>query len=485
MAQARKILVADADPETVRLLAPPLRQRGYHVHHAHDGSRALQVAILRFPDLILLDDRTPLLDPKSFVRILRTNPRTERIPVVLLGTSPDPERVRAGTYLQKPLQVDEVLARVEQLFMRADAARAAGESRDLEGDLSHIPLPDLLQVLAGNHRTGRLTLDRGEERAEISIREGRVVDAVLGPAVAEKALWRLLTRQEGSFAFRSGIASGLERIDRRLDELLLEGMRQHDELTALRPGMPGPGDQLELAVDPAELPPGLHPVTREVAAALAGPLPFAALLDRCTASDLEVCRALIAMLEHGLVRRHQAAPAPAAAPFLAAPQLHALRARVARGRSSGPRTIGKVVVAGGDPAARRAARQRLAALPGFTPLGLGPEQPFGTLGRLELGDGLRIDLVELPVDAGARPLWRPFAAGAVGALVLLPADDAAPLLAELSRELRLPLVATGPGAEGVPAALADAPGGLSYEGNDAGEALRALLNGAARRRAGY
>src|SRR5512140_1029158 len=111
MPPVRKILIADPDPETVRLLAPPLRQRGYQVHAARDGSRALQVAILRFPDLVIFDERSPLLDARTFVRILRTNPRTERIPVVLTGESVDVDRARLGTSLKKPFNLDEVVGR--------------------------------------------------------------------------------------------------------------------------------------------------------------------------------------------------------------------------------------------------------------------------------------------------------------------------------------------------------------------------------------
>lgn len=486
MPPARKILIADADPETVRLLAPALRQRGYQVQAAHDGSRALQVAILRFPDLILLDDRTPLLDTRTFVRILRTNPRTERIPVVLMGLTPDPDRLRLGSYLEKPLHLDAALARIEQIFRRSDAARAAGESRELEGNLAQIPLPDLLQVLSMNRKTGRLTVEREGERAEVLLREGRVVDATLGALTAEKALWRLLTRREGQFTFQPGVAPAAERIERRLDELLLEGLRQADELAALLPTLPAPADRIELAVGAAELPGGLHPVTEEVVGLLAVPRAFSELLDRCHASDLEAARAVSTLLERGVARRKAAAAPPAAAALLAPHELHALRARVARGRSSGPQTVGKVVVAGGGPLSRRAALLRFATLPGFVPA---PETPlggtFGTLGRLDLGDGVRLDLVELPGGPEQRPLWRPFAAGAVGALVLLPADDAAPLLEDLARGLRLPMVVCGPAPEAVPEGLRDAPGGMAFEGSDAAEALRALLAGAAVRQAAY
>ena len=481
MPPVRKILIADPDAETVRTLAPALRQRGFQVHGARDGSRALQVAILRFPDLVIFDDRTPLVDARTFVRILRTNPRTERIPVLLTGENPDPDRVRLGTYLAKPFRLDEVLARIEQAFRRLEASRAvAGESREIEGNLAQIPLVDLLQILAVNRKTGRLAVEREDERADVWLREGRVVDARMGEVSGEKALWRLLTRREGQFAFVPGQEAVPERIERKLDELVLEGLRQADEVSRLSPDLPPPHDVLALTVHPSEMPPGLHPVTEEVVALLARPLAFGDLLDRTHASDLEAMRAVRALLEHGTVRRIERRPPAEEAPLLVPHELHALRARIARGRSSGPQTVGKVVVAGGGPLARRSALARLSALPGFSQEE-GGQAGFGTLGRLALGDGVRVDLTAIPGEREQRPLWRPFAVGALGALVLLPAADVAPLLEELARVLKLPVVVCGPPDAAVPEAVRDAPGGVSRGGADAAEALRALLAGAAAR----
>jgi DNA-binding response OmpR family regulator len=478
MPPVRKILVADPDPAVVRALAPALRQRGYQVHAARDGSRALQIAILRFPDLILFDERCPLLDARTFVRILRTNPRTERIPVILTGEAVEPDRARLGTWLKKPFNHDEVLARIEQVFRRVDASRAvSGDGRDIEGNLAQIPLVDLLQILSVNKKSGRLTVEREGEHAEIALRDGRVTDATVGVVTGEKALFRLLTRREGQFAFVPGQDVGAERIERKVEELVLEGLRQADEVARLLPHLPAATDAIELAVHPSEIPPGLHPVTEEVVALLDGPRRFQDVVDRCRASDLEAMRAALALLEHGYARRREGgAPAPRGE-LLAAHELHGLRARIARGRSSGPQTVGKIVVAGGGPLARRAALARFQTVPGFRPEAA-PPSVFGTLGRLTLGDGVRVDLAELPGDRVQRPLWRPFASGAVGALVLLPADDAEPLLDELAKVLRLPVVVCGPSEASVPAALREAPGGFVFGGSDAAEGLRALLAGA-------
>ena len=478
MPPARKILFADPDPSTTRLLGPPLRQRGYQVHTARDGSRALQVAILRFPDLVVFDERCPLLDARTFVRILRTNPRTERIPVLLTGEAVDPDRSRLGTYLRKPFNQDEVLSRIEQVFRRVEAARAvSGESREIEGNLAQIPLVDLLQILSVNRKTGRLAVEREGERAVIVLRDGRVLDATLGNVAGEKALFRLLTRREGQFAFVPGqVAEAAGRIDRRVEELMLEGLRQADEAARLLAVLPRAEDTVELALHPSEIPPGLHPITEEVVTLLGSPRRFQEVVDRCPASDLEVMRAVLALLERGYARRREGALPKGQGELLAPHELHALRARIVRGRSSGPQTVGKVVVAGGGPLARRAARGRFETLPGYH-AELEPWAGFGTIGRLDLGEGVKVDLTELPGDPQHRPLWRPFASGAVGALVLLPALDAEPLLLELARVLRLPVAVCGPRDAPVPAALKDARG-VAYEGSDAAEALRALLAGA-------
>jgi hypothetical protein len=218
-----------------------------------------------------------------------------------------------------------------------------------------------------------------------------------------------------------------------------------------------------------------------VVALLDAPRTFAEIVDRCRSSDLEAIRAVLALVERGYARRSAGSPAEEEPPpLLAAHELHALRARIARGRSSGPQTVGKIVVAGGGPLARRAALARFQSVPGFR---AEPAEPrgFGTLGRLALGDGVRVDLTELPGDPAQRPLWRPFASGAVGALVLLPAHDDEALLAELARTLRLPVVVCGPSGAEVPQVLRELPGGFAFEGSDAAEALRALLAGAGAR----
>jgi CheY-like chemotaxis protein len=466
-----------APPESCRPRPPPRgawRRRGALQLCGRAARAAL--ALQRQPDLVLFDEDCPLVDARSFARILRSNPRTAAIPVVLVSRRGAGRR--AGVALEKPLREEDVVARADQVLRRAAAARAAAASRELEGDLAEFPLGDLLQVLGVNRRSGRLVLDPAGERGEILLRDGRVADASAGAVRGEKALYRLLTRREGPFTFAPGPVEGPATIDRRVEEVVLEGARHADEAAVLRDAVPAPGETLELC-RVEELPPELHPVTAEVVALLERPLPLAELLDRAEASDLEVLRAVETLLARGFARRREGPVAPSPAPILDPAAMQALRDRVARGRASGAQAVSKVAVAGGGPLSRRAALSRLAALPGFL-ADPAPPTRFGTLGRLDLGEGLRVDICELPLDLDHLPVFRAFAAGALGALLLLPADGLGEGHATALRDLGVPVVAVGPSAEAIPAALADGPAPPAFGGADPAEGLRALLAGAGR-----
>lgn len=479
----RKVLIADPELEAVRPLSKALRQRGYQVAHAPDGSRALEVAVLRHPDAVLFDERCPLIEARSFVQILESNPRTADIPVLLTTARVDPDRARLfkDGVLHKPFNVDEVLARVDQLCRRAEAARELkGDNREIEGALAQLPLPDLMQILSMNRRTGRLALVHGNQRGEVSLREGRPVSARFGEVEGEKALFRLLSFQEGAFSFAPGAAAGRVQIDRSMEDALLEGARQSDERARLWAELPPPATRVVQAphqpplVDP-------HPVTDEVDKLLVQPRRVQDLLDLAQAPDLEVLTALKALLEKGRVVVREGED-PAERPLLTAAEVHALRGRILHGRPVRTATVAKVLLCCSG---ARGGRLVLQGLPHLAAVASEPgclQSGFGTLGRVEVSETLKVDLVLLPTADAARPLWKPFAAGAVGGLLLEDDEAALRLARHLAFELRLPVVVAGGSASGglfgsdlLPAALAGAPAGASVVLTDLSSALRTLL----------
>ena len=473
MTAVRKVLIADPDLEAARSLSKALRQRGYQVHYAPDGSRALEVAVLRHPDVVLFDEACPLIEPGVFTQILGSNPRTEGIPVVRTGVQPALQGL-VQDVLQKPFQLADVLARIEELLSRAPSA-ALPESQELEGSLVQLPLPDLLQMLKLNKRSGRLELSRAGEEGAVVVAEGRPADASLGTVQGEKALFRLLSWTEGNFAFRPGAPPSVARISRGMDDALLEGMRQADEVRRLEPLLPA--WKARLVAVPGKRPPpeGLGAALH---LALHEPHTLAELVDSHPDSDVLVLEAVAQLLKRGLVHVTEAQAPPDSGPLLAAAEVHALRARLFRGRPGARPKVATVLLC--SQSVERT-RRFLAQLPN----GLaGPEEAaalesgFGTVARLELGESLRLDFCVLPSADAARPLWRPFSAGALGLLVLDAEEETVALASALAWQRRLPLVCV---LADVPPQLAGAPLHALAVPATADVALRALLAAPERR----
>jgi DNA-binding response OmpR family regulator len=134
----KKILVVDDDADVVELVAFSLKRAGYSVGTAADGVEALKKARSVAPHLIVLDVMLPELDGFAVCEILRRNPATASIPILLL-TAWSTELARyagfeagANDYVTKPFSPRELVSRVQGLLQyprrRADPPEA-GKSR--------------------------------------------------------------------------------------------------------------------------------------------------------------------------------------------------------------------------------------------------------------------------------------------------------------------------------------------------------------------
>jgi adenylate cyclase len=120
-AEARQgnILIVDDTPDNLRLLSTALVQHGYVVRNAINGALALSSAQVTKPDLILLDIMMPGMDGYEVCRRLKANPQTSDIPVIFISAIDDTlDKVKAFEvggmdYVTKPIQIEEVLVRIE------------------------------------------------------------------------------------------------------------------------------------------------------------------------------------------------------------------------------------------------------------------------------------------------------------------------------------------------------------------------------------
>jgi two-component system sensor histidine kinase/response regulator len=118
MDQKNTILVVDDIPENVEVLLNFLDQAGFKVLISHDGEMGLETAEYALPDLILLDILMPGWDGFETCQRLKANSKTKNIPVIFMTALSDTmEKVKAfkvgaADYITKPIQYEEVLARV-------------------------------------------------------------------------------------------------------------------------------------------------------------------------------------------------------------------------------------------------------------------------------------------------------------------------------------------------------------------------------------
>jgi DNA-binding response OmpR family regulator len=118
----KKILVVEDDEDLVELLRFNLKNAGFSIGTAGDGVEALKKARAAVPDLILLDLMLPGLDGFAVCEILRHDPATTSIPIIMLtAVAGEMARVAgleagANDYITKPFSPRELIARVEALL---------------------------------------------------------------------------------------------------------------------------------------------------------------------------------------------------------------------------------------------------------------------------------------------------------------------------------------------------------------------------------
>lgn len=116
-----RILVVDDSPDNVLLVKTILEEEGYDITQADSGYVALAQIDESPPDLVLLDIMMPGMDGYEVTRRIRDNKKLPFIPILLITAHDQPSVVEgldlgADDFIRKPVELDELLARVRSLL---------------------------------------------------------------------------------------------------------------------------------------------------------------------------------------------------------------------------------------------------------------------------------------------------------------------------------------------------------------------------------
>lgn len=171
-----KILVVDDEPDVVELIRFNLKAAGHEVLTAQDGEEALKKAKMYVPSLIVLDVMLPEVDGLEICKLLRRDPATAAVPIIMLtAKASEIDRVLglelgADDYITKPFSPRELVLRIKNLLRRQQTSQEKPEQVQM-ADL-FIDLPRHLVTVAGQRV--ELTATEFKLLTTLASRRGRV-----------------------------------------------------------------------------------------------------------------------------------------------------------------------------------------------------------------------------------------------------------------------------------------------------------------------
>ena len=217
------------------------------------------------------------------------------------------DRILIGTSIIKLVAADgagasEAKAKLEDVAQ----GRRTSQVRTMSGSIAEIPLPDLLQLFSASKKTGTLVIRTEHDVGKIYIDGGRVQFAVVNEhfdVPPMKSLFRILTWAVGSFDMDAAEEREFPtKIEMSTEGILMDAMRQIDEIRRLGPEMPAHTANLSLAMP-------LVPPLRELSHEELDVLQLAhnyghveMILNKSLASDLDTSTILAKLAKNGYLR---------------------------------------------------------------------------------------------------------------------------------------------------------------------------------------
>jgi len=220
------------------------------------------------------------------------------------------DRILIGTSILKLVKAGSSAemtdAQVKQNLEQVAAQQSQKQTKTaMTGKLEEVPLPDLLQLFYTSKKNGVLVVT-GDREGKIYLRQGKVYYAViddnheLGP---QKSFNRIITWERGEFELRPPDSQEfMVELDSSTEALLMDSLRQLDELRRIQPQLPPPDSTLTLAVPMSAPLRELTPEELDVLQLVINWGTLQGIIDHSPADDLVVCTAIVNLMSRDYVR---------------------------------------------------------------------------------------------------------------------------------------------------------------------------------------
>jgi DNA-binding response OmpR family regulator len=232
------ILVVDPDTAERNVIAKSLYRQQRWIDVAAHGVGALESVAHRTPDLVITELEMPRMDGWALIERLRSSTFSTPIPVMVVTKDASTQnrvralRMGAVDVLAKPVDLEELELRVQNILHHARHARLARCGPELTGDLAVIGLGTALTLLELERRSGTLVIERERDRAQLAVKDGCIVTGELtqraGCSLVD-CMSELLAWPSGRFVFQEEDIEG-DGEATPLSAILLEAARVSDEM---------------------------------------------------------------------------------------------------------------------------------------------------------------------------------------------------------------------------------------------------------------
>jgi len=238
-----KLLVIDSNVLFAKRLTAALRDQGFEVTHAMDAPYALTMLEWDTPSVILCATNLREMSAYDIVPILHGDAKTAQIPVIAIGD--DGEKGLMAAYRAG---CDDCVSRQQGAESIANQVRQFLRSREegfqptqmlessltaLEGNLSHLDLPGVIQMLSHSRQNGSLHINSGSTDGIIVFDNGQVSHAETSDVVGDDAVIQIVkncnSAEEGVYKFIHGFTPATRTVLRSATELMLQALREIDE----------------------------------------------------------------------------------------------------------------------------------------------------------------------------------------------------------------------------------------------------------------